>query len=509
MAATACGSYHRAGALDLSPPAECIGTNHAYEQTRKHARTNIVDFEDLIGAADGDASTLFTCARQHSAPPPRAPYTHERAPATSTTSHLPALSLSDVGIGMPISGRWLVGNTSDSRPLNELCAAGERLACARHTWMADAGPSLDVLLLADCSTLHSTACAGPLAARGVINCTETAAAAATASLTEFGPFPFARASWLVDEAAMPKLHVSCYWGAYKGLGLSFWKSAVLFRGLFERLKGKRYYLKVDADAILRPHNLMQFLGFLHVRLVPGSAVYFGSTFGSYACTGVDRQGDQCRAFTFNKDYSTSVKRSSKTFVRLRESHEWNEVQRTMLSSSGNLLANRTAVTYALGGVYGLSAAALSRLVRSQCQQRVGHLRCGRVPCSRTVQGSALHSHEDANMGLCMHLNGVRLLQCSCFHMMNMAAKYRRAWNVPMSVGANESAMSAEQVVRYFQDGQPDRSRAPQLCQHPIAVHPIRKYSEYLRVWSALNVRDAVNARALEAWRREARGRGRA
>ena len=30
----------------------------------------------------------------------------------------------------------------------------------------------------------------------------------------------------------------------------------------------------------------------------------------------------------------------------------------------------------------------------------------------------MHTHEDANMGLCMHLNGVRMVQCGCFHMMN-------------------------------------------------------------------------------------------
>ena len=69
------------------------------------------------------------------------------------------------------------------------CANGQVLACARHTWMAAAGPSLDVLLLADCLPL----CEPPhVTTRAPEGCKmQSVYSNRTASR-----FPFATASWL-------------------------------------------------------------------------------------------------------------------------------------------------------------------------------------------------------------------------------------------------------------------------------------------------------------------------
>ena len=46
-------------------------------------------------------------------------------------------------------------------------------------------------------------------------------------------------------------------------------------------------------------------------------------------------------------------------------------------------------------------------------------------------------------------------------------------------------------------------RAPQLCLHPIAIHPIKWLSEYIRLWTALDLRDQYYDQRLEKWRLKA------
>ena len=467
-----------------------------YEATRKYHGSNLIDFEDLIGA-EMDPAALFTCARQYPTVPARARYTATKR-QIGATPQLPALSFSNIGIGMPVAGEWVTGKISaeGSMDMRERCAAGERLACARITWMAAAGPTADVLVLADCSKLRCSS----------RECEQERKISYTPNRhniwvpkdgrAAYGPYLFDRASWLGTDAKLPSLHIRCYWGAYKGLGLSYRKTATLFRALFEQLARKHIYLKVDADAIVRPSNLLRFLGALHKTTVPNSAFYFGSAFGTYACTGV---GDQCRAFTFNKGVRgmKTAKGGKKPKARLLESAEWNGLQREMLTPAGDLVANRTAVKYALGGVYGMSGTALARLIQSNCQHRVARLSCDGSRCVRSVGSMGMHTHEDANMGLCMHLNGVRMVQCACFHMMNFVDPIpaRRSWSIPPRVDVR----SAKSVKAFFKDDRPDNSRAPQLCQHPIAVHPIKYMADYMRVWEALATRDALHDDALHDW----------
>jgi hypothetical protein len=120
---------------------------------------------------------------------------------------------------------------------------------------------------------------------------------------------------------------------------------------------------MDADAVLRPKNLLHFLRFLHRQIDPGSPVYFGSAFGTYNCT--DDPSDNCRSFTFNKGEPSRTDRwgkAKKRGKRLRESPEWLALEKELLIlnlgeerwRAQQLVENRTAIMYALGGVYGLS-----------------------------------------------------------------------------------------------------------------------------------------------------------
>jgi hypothetical protein len=485
------------GVSDISPPAECVNrSSGTYEAKRKYHGSNLIDFEDLIGA-DMDPAALFTCARQYPAVPARARYTATTQPI-GAIRQLPALSFSHIGIGMPVAGTWVTGkmNAEGSMDMRQRCAAGERLACARITWMAAAGPTADVLVLADCSKLRCTTRECELERKISYIPNRQNIWVPKNGRAAYGPYLFDRASWLGADAKLPSLHLRCYWGAYAGLGLSYRKTATLFHALSEQLARKHIYIKVDADAIVRPDNLLRFLDALHRTTVPNSAFYFGSTFGTFACTGI---GDQCRAFTFNKGFrgmKTAIG-GKKPKTRLRESAQWNALQREMLTPAGDRLANQTAVRYALGGVYGMSGTALARLIQSNCQHRVARLSCGGSACVRSVGSMGIHTHEDANVGLCMHLNGVRMVQCGCFHMMNFVdpSPARRSWSIPPRVDVG----SANSVKAFFKDDRPDNSRAPQLCQHPIAVHPIKYVADYMRVWQGLATRDALHDDALHSW----------
>ena len=72
---------------------------------------------------------------------------------------------------------------------------------------------------------------------------------------------------------------------------------------------------------------------------------------------------------------------------------------------------------------------------------------------------------------------------------------RRSWSIPPRVDVR----SANSVKAFFKDDRPDNGRAPQLCQHPIAVHPIKYVADYMRVWQGLATRDALHDDALHNW----------
>lgn len=148
--------------IELSPPASCLASRASSclthpESCTKAGRTGWLPFDDLIGA-ESSPEHLFTCGRAYpeSYRAPRA-YTHTAPSKPKLDASAPA-GLNAIAIGMPVSGKWLIpGDKMSSQRIAsmstaDLCTAGDRLACARHTWMA-AAPDLAVLLLADCLPL--------------------------------------------------------------------------------------------------------------------------------------------------------------------------------------------------------------------------------------------------------------------------------------------------------------------------------------------------------------------
>jgi len=429
------------------------------------------------------------------------------------------------------------------------CARGSVLACARHTWMAAAGPSLDVLLMADCLPLCSNETSDS-AHHGAAH--DDAASAEGCGLNSHSwrrhtAFPFATAAWLRPSPSLASLQMRCFWTPYRGLGLSWQKTSALIDALLTHHPTKRYYLKVDADAVLRPANLLHFLRFLHREADPEAPVYFGSAFGTYNCT--NDPSDNCRSFTFNKGSPLQTDRWGKathTRTRLRENRHWLALERELLQRNlgeagrrrQQEIENRTAVMYAMGGVYGMSRPAAERLARSQCQEKLAAIHCAR--CARNVAGKGIHTHEDANIGLCMHLNQVRLVTCACFHLMapnrwgdgrtydswtdaskRLATifselqtevrdgltggthRYRAPRSLWMQPRLTRKLLGRVMDAFHDDDGESTSMHRLALCQHPIAVHPIKQAHEYVPMWKALEVRDVYYDALLRAWRRDA------
>ena len=527
-----------------------LGDPCAYKSDLYRGRTNLIPFDDLVGSA-ADPSTLFTCSRQFpplDAParyshftrnkltralPPTSPSTPSRTNTAATVlSWQPAgvefapLGLADVAIGMPVSGKWLTADADHASSTLEAaleaaataCAHGSVLACARHTWMASTGDALDVLLLADCLPLCPD---GSAAAGCKLN---------TNSHELDSAFAFPTAPWTQPHASLAKLEIRCSWIPYRGLVVRSWKKTeLLFRSLLARFPRKAYYVKMDADAVLRPKNLLHFLRFLHRQIDPGSPVYFGSAFGTYNCT--DDPSDNCRSFTFNKGEPSRTDRwgkAKKRGKRLRESPEWLALEKELLIlnlgeerwRAQQLVENRTAIMYALGGVYGMSRPAAERLIRSKCQRKLADIRCR--GCARSM-----HTHEDANLGLCMRLNQAQLVTCACFHLMTptifgIGTSFQKWSDASHNMSAllgelREGTMRREplwshlqhtrqllaKVMGAFNDDSAASMHRPALCLLPIALHPIKHADEYEPMYRALEVRDMFYEPLLQAWRRDA------
>lgn len=79
----------------------------------------------------------------------------------------------------------------------------------------------------------------------------------------------------------------------------------------------------------------------------------------------------------------------------------------------------------------MSRLAAERMVQTSCLTRVGSLRCR--GCSYNVQGIPAHTHEDAAVGLCMHLCAARLIQCHGFAV--AAPPGAETWRAPASLRA--------------------------------------------------------------------------
>ena len=395
--------------MSLSPPCANVSL-----ESKGHGY--LLDFDDLLGA-ESDADNLYTCANAH--PSTIAPRQYRYTTVATVAKDGVDSTLRDVAIGMTVAGTWVTGKPgrdTSSLTANEACVAGEILACARATWMAEA-PGLAVLLLADCPQL--------LVDR--LKRANTSAAAMTATITraqrtprdhadfDFDNASFPIAPWLANSAANgAAIDARCFWKPYQRLGGNYKKTHSLFRALVDRYGSRRWFLKIDADAILRPTNMLHFLTYLdrHTAAERGgpaheAPVYFGSHRGATRCKPHD-QTNICFAHIFKR----ALGKGKPGTVALRDTSAWRALERMLPigdGPDGNFTGNVTPrVTYAWGASYGMSREAASRLVRTKCIMRVGSINCPK--CAYSVRGIGMHTWEDAAVGLCMHLLAARLMQ---------------------------------------------------------------------------------------------------
>ena len=134
------------------------------------------------------------------------------------------------------------------------------IAAARRSWMVDAGPDLEVLLLVDCDRDHDEA-------------------------PQLAPPPELRAG----DGTLPRLHLACYAplanvvndsavevkAILNNFDYNFDKSGALLAAMLRFMPRKRWYLKLDTDTVLVPENLLRFLSFFSANARQPTNLYFG------------------------------------------------------------------------------------------------------------------------------------------------------------------------------------------------------------------------------------------
>ena len=453
------------------------------------------------------------------------------------------LEWADVGVGMNLAAASVADPALDgSAQLDEMaaCASGHSLACARLTWMAAAGPSLQVLGLVDCMHFCGER-SKYLLEDAMPFCSDLKHTKRT-----HGPFDnvIKRSALLRPQPHLADLMLHCYWVKYSGLGRSYLKTAVLIETLLARMPSKRFYMKLDADAMLRPDNLLEFLRRVS-HLDERQPLYFGSALGMPNClhlrmhekgwiippkwrfrgralTNTDcghasdfREGGFPRARRYDAGGGpanhTGLK--AKLKQRVRDSSTWQalvgSIGQSSITGHGANVTRLQRLTYAYGGAYGFSQRAAEILVRTKCIQRLGHMECdaGR-PCERQAGSHGITTHEDVNVGLCMSLIGAPLLQCDCFHnkgpgyWMKYVSRGKVLSGILPTALRNLSTMRAmpDERVRLVTNALATTSPffvrfflprgTSWLCRHPIIVHPVTQPNEWLDLWHALNAWDS-------------------
>ena len=238
---------HGGAHLDLSPPASCLAPRSASCLTHPEActeagRTGVLPFDRLVGA-ESSPERLFTCARSYPSFLKPREYAHTLRAKRGTSTAEGTTAFSDVAIGIPSSGKWLLPSakidpqSAASMSAAELCSAGDRLACARHTWMA-AAPGLAVFLLADCQTLlkdrlirrnasektHQVELEHAQKSVGYSNTTPL-----VPYKSNYADFGFGLPTWLASSPA--PVTARCYWHTYSHGTESYQKTHVLFKAV--------------------------------------------------------------------------------------------------------------------------------------------------------------------------------------------------------------------------------------------------------------------------------------
>ena len=297
------------------------------------------------------------------------------------------------------------------------------LQIAQGGWLTRT-PGLDLLLLADCPaqpTQHDE------------------------------PVP----AWLVEHN-MSSVHWRCY-RTFANVWDSLWRKSLHLLELLSGFSSKRIYLKLDVDTVLMPESALRYINALVASSAPRAPLYFGAGMGAVSRP-VDCLGQR--------------------WVRRKECYHrtsaWIELAAAFNSSDGNHAgdayspAYNPRFSYAQGGAYGLDHRALLLLTSHRVVER--------VVAAVATPPPYMHVRlpEDWVVGLTMHLRGVALHACGCFHF----------W------GPCDVFNAVKDCVN-------------KLCYLPITVHKMKRVEWYASWWQFLSGREAEQLAQLDAAEAEA------
>lgn len=315
-----------------------------------------VPFAALLGNTTPVASR-FTCAPADGTPlsaqTASAPqWVHTRDDDAGAKQQ--PLAWSDVAAGM------LVGGLSTTPK-----SGGEMLLqAATRTWMQSTLgiEAFEVLLLADCGVRE------PMPP----------------------PTRATTPTWLAEahpNSTRPRILTWCYYGNWQSTHGPYQKTAAMLQLLWTALPPKLFYLKFDSDTLLVPINLLRFLQFLHASVHAASPIYFGGsvyslhrphTVKASAQPETHHQlGHDCR----HRISTQPLRKSERDCLMHTDGWRALEARQNWSDTEARVAHATSPITYAQGGAYGLSRAALRLAVHDDCVLAVGRLPCPEPPAT--------------------------------------------------------------------------------------------------------------------------------
>lgn len=261
-----------------------------------------------------------------------------------------------------------------------------------------------------------------------------------------------------------RAHASVQWHCYHPEGSvwqALWRKTAALLGVLAAVPHTRVYLKLDVDTLVMPASMLRFLNSL-LASAPRGPLYFGSPMGGKHGMGGEWFGEHsmvgtCRHPPSQWENRAGCFRRSRSFQRLRES--LNQSARVAEDTAAPTLP---LVTYAQGGAYGMDRRALELLSSGRTIERVAHALRGHRPFATG------RLPEDQVMGLSMHLHGIALSGCACFHPIS-----------PCDVNQPHSCVG-------------------KLCHLPLTMHKMKRMDLYRDWWRLLSERETERLRPLEA-----------
>ena len=416
-----------------------------------------IDFDSLVGVNNADPfrQSNLTCRPSGFQPAPLNEATTARTRVATTADIKPSVTIAHIVLGiMALS----------PHSFSKSCEDGNLLACMANSWLPR---DLDVLTFHDCTAACQAA--GDAAGRP---CTSPVAVHHAPYEERFGGL----SSW----ARGFRFHRRCFyaplWGdatVYRDRLLvesnassprhNWAKLASLLLAMHDLFaderSGKRYFIKIDSDTTVEPSQLLHMLSGLDGSLAGAPPIAFGNWHHMHVfsnCT-PSKPLSQCQTNPHPSAVRAVPATSTHAAVPsrghcLRGTLEWlaalshiawlvaagdraQEQQHIRASMQTELLV------YPAGMLYGLSTAALRLVVSSQCIERVAR----GVMCVERL-GAPSTLLEDTSFGLCLHLHGIRFVQCDCF---------------------------ATHLAHHSKAAHSFR------CMAPISVHPLKRSRDYL------------------------------